>query len=879
MGPVSECLREMVARQVDENGIVVWYDPGGFWRELAASLDFPNTQVALYNGSFFAVRREVDPLLSGENKPRLVVYVDMDEADTDHALIELMVSGVTMKPGHPSKTRNTRPRYVAQRAFSGKLSDESLEETLKQVDAGKLSLRELDEREESDSSAASVVITTIFGTGNPAEVALRFLSEPRLDAKIAGKDALGDIADLLGKKYNLPMPTSDGCAALREALARHLLSTEFTNSLEGELPVGLSLVKVAEDEPARSACIELARIWRLRRDVSDSYAMSAERAEKELGLTAIEFEGDALGNSETFPVLEGAVQHWVEERLTATDKWPDDTQTAHMEFITRRLSGFWPERYPSVKARWQIIQTAAHVLFAAQAVEAGLKALGVGSPVEKLLDLYTGKGASNATQDLAPWCLLDTYHRRLMQLYYNFDAATGARYEMLERLVVRAQQRYSSVGDVLANRFVKALQSSKFKFPGYSKQSEVYSRYVAPALKDGLKTAYVLVDALRYEMARDLLQESFKEGYKSSISAVLGTPPTITPVGMAALMPGAEKGVTLMEGSKKELGLRVSGTFLGNRQARVQWLKETAGAYAVEATLDDVLPKPKSDLKREIDKARLVFVTSQEIDMVGESGSDSLARMVMERISEKLVMLVNKLRELGCQRIVITADHGFLYGDQLTSDMKIELPGGTTASAHRRVWVGRGGADSPSYMRTGLSALGLSDELEIAVPWGFGAFLVPGGALSYFHGGMSPQEMVIPVIELLPEGAGASAAPEVSLSMEMRAKKISTRFLAISVVGSATNMLEQVAPRVRVDVKMSGNVVSQPVTATYGYTEATGDVQLQFKEDEAFAIDPDTITLMLTVEEGRGQASIHLTDAVTGREYHSMSGVEVNIAV
>ena len=90
--------------------------------------------------------------------------------------------------------------------------------------------------------------------------------------------------------------------------------------------------------------------------------------------------------------------------------------------------------------------------------------------------------------------------------------------------------------------------------------------------------------------------------------------------------------------------------------------------------------------------------------MVGESGSDALARMVMERILEKLVMLVNKLRELGCGRIVITADHGFLYGDRLESDMKTELPGGYTADAHRRVWVGKGGSDSPSYMRTGMAA-------------------------------------------------------------------------------------------------------------------------------------------------------------------------------
>ena len=875
MGAVSECLREMIVRQVEENGIVVWFDPDGFWKELASSLQIDGAHVAVYNGSFFAMRREVDSLLSGETKPRLVVYVDKDEVDTDHALIELTESGAVMRPAHPSKTRNTRPRYVAQRALSGNLSEEALAETLKQVDAGKLTLRELDEREESDTSAASVVITTIFGSGNPAEVALRFLSEPKLDNKIAEKDAAWDIEDLLSHKYGCLLPSAESCVAMRDTLARYVLSTEFTRSIEGELPSGLASVKVARDEPARSACIELVSTWRLRRDLRESYASAAEKVEKELGVAGMLFNGEAIRNSETFAVLESIVQTWVEEKLTRTEKWSNSEQDEQLEFITQRLDGFWPERYPGVKARWQIIHTAAHLLFSAQAVEAGLKLLGVGAiSAGTILDRYTGK---DDAEDV--WCLIDTYHRRLMQLYYNFDAATGAKYEMLDRLVVRAQQRYAEVGDALANRFVKTLQAGRFKASGYGKQAEVYSTYVAPALKEGLKTAYVLVDALRYEIARDLVQKSFKEGYHTRITAVLGTAPTITPIGMAALMPGAEKGVRVAEGSKKELGLQVSGTFLANRQARVQWLKETAGTYTVEATLDDILPKPKSELKREIDKARLLFVTSQEIDMVGESGSDAIARMVMERIPEKLVMLVNKLRELGCQRIIITADHGFLYGDRLESDMKIQPPGGYTASAHRRVWVGKGGSDSPSYMRTSLSVLGLSEELEIAVPWGFGAFLVQGGGMSYFHGGMSPQEIVIPVLEFSPVGAGTSGTPEVSLNLEMHAKKITTRFLAVTVVGQAMNMLEPIAPRVQVDVKMDDKVVSQPVTATYGYLEATGDVQLQFKEDETFAIDPNTVTLMLTIGEGKGQASVYLSDSVTGRELHALHKIEVDIAI
>ena len=61
--------------------------------------------------------------------------------------------------------------------------------------------------------------------------------------------------------------------------------------------------------------------------------------------------------------------------------------------------------------------------------------------------------------------------------------------------------------------------------------------------------------------------------------------------------------------------------------------------------------------------------------MVGESGSDALARMVMERIPEKLVMLVNKLRELGCDTFWELGPKRALTG------MMKELAPGATALA------------------------------------------------------------------------------------------------------------------------------------------------------------------------------------------------------
>src|SRR5207248_2938553 len=198
-----------------------------------------------------------------------------------------------------------------------------------------------------------------------------------------------------------------------------------------------------------------------------------------------------------------------------------------------------------------------------------------------------------------------------------------------------------------------------------------------------------------------------------------------------------------------------------------------------EARLEDFLPSKKSTRDR-VSAADLIVVTSQEIDELCESDNVPLARKTMDGVLTDLRRTFRALIDLGVRTIVVSADHGFIFGDDLDSDMKIDAPGGATADLHRRVWVGRGGTASSSYLRASATDLDLvgpkpgagaveigsprgtaavadagggsaPDEgplLEIAAPWGFACFKVQGGASAYFHGGLSPQELIVPVVTI-----------------------------------------------------------------------------------------------------------------------------------
>ena len=67
MAVVTESLVQLIAKQVDEKGLVVWYDPEQAYGTAAAELSLPNTTVARYDGSFLKLRHEIDHLLNDDD--------------------------------------------------------------------------------------------------------------------------------------------------------------------------------------------------------------------------------------------------------------------------------------------------------------------------------------------------------------------------------------------------------------------------------------------------------------------------------------------------------------------------------------------------------------------------------------------------------------------------------------------------------------------------------------------------------------------------------------------------------------------------------------------------------------------------------------------
>src|SRR5205807_1912956 len=138
----------------------------------------------------------------------------------------------------------------------------------------------------------------------------------------------------------------------------------------------------------------------------------------------------------------------------------------------------------------------------------------------------------------------------------------------------------------------------------------------------GGRTAYFLVDSMRFEMGVEL-KEQLREAEDLALRPAVAVLPTITPIGMAALLPGASSSFSVVE-HKGKLAARIEYAHLTGWQERKKYL-QAVRPDAVELTLDELLQSTPGKLQKKIENTSLVVVRSSEIDILGESGNDLLA--------------------------------------------------------------------------------------------------------------------------------------------------------------------------------------------------------------------------------------------------------------
>jgi hypothetical protein len=297
----------------------------------------------------------------------------------------------------------------------------------------------------------------------------------------------------------------------------------------------------------------------------------------------------------------------------------------------------------------------------------------------------------------------------------------------------------------MAEGYTRALESGSWSVPGVLHQTRIFPEVVETTSE---RTAYFFVDAMRYEMGAEL-KDQLRDGEDVTLVPAVGVLPSVTVLGMAALLPGAASSYSVVE-HKGKLAACIDDhvlTDVGERRKHYKKYLKARCPGARDVDLGSLLQRSTRRLEKELDGNELLIVRSQSIDGLGEMDGGLLARQVMGTVLGNVARAVRKLSRVGYERFVVTANHGHQFADRKGEDMRMDKPGGETVEQHRRYWAGHGGQTAKSCVRVHGAELGYETDLDFIFPRGLAVFRA-GGDLAFHHGGTSLQEMVVPVLSL-----------------------------------------------------------------------------------------------------------------------------------
>jgi len=753
---LTSYLKKRLIDLLEEKRVVVWYDGEKAFEEVARVFAAPNCTTILAADSRLRARRQADEILCGLNDVRqplsarngsLLIYCPWSRGRTPE-----------------QKAQDPFEGFALVGSAFGDKEAETLQSLARQAMPDRAS--EIDRLFRESSPTLGLIeglgegvhyplLQEALGSDSLVEVTARLLCRDGSPGKLtAVAGASSELLRLLhtGLGFVVP-PRVTALESIIDHLGRYVLFSEFALDIPRTMPEQLTGVPRAASA-CRDAIYSVCERMRASDDTRDGYVALAGRVEQALRLPELMGGLPEFGVRDTFPFQEKAQL----KRLESLAKAGNLTEAR--EAIKQRQQSVW--RYiPERALLWKLAERCVDFLIAVEAWSN--QVFKTGDTIRNLVQAYTAAEG---------WWQTDRQQRLVEQ-----GAAACAEDEEVESLVAICRQRYTEVAGAAHATFLRAVEREGWPPEGTLRQTQVFGRFVAPALEERRKVVYFLVDSMRYEMGRDLggTLDSFGSVTVAAAATIL---PTTTPCGMAALMPGADGAFTLVADGN-EISPAIAGRALKDSSDRMAFLRESYGDRLREFALGELLSMPQKKMQGAVGDADLVVVRTQEIDELGEGQSLYLARKLMSDIIGDIRAATDRLAGMGFETFVYASDHGHVLLPEVAPGSVAQKPPGEWKMVKRRCLLGSSISAAPGVMVLRAPHVGITVPVrELAVPRGLSAFVAGKG---YFHEGLSLQECVIPVVILQSRGLRPSGKLVEEVEIRYRSDQFTSRVIGVKV--------------------------------------------------------------------------------------------------
>lgn len=363
------------------------------------------------------------------------------------------------------------------------------------------------------------------------------------------------------------------------------------------------------------------------------------------------------------------------------------------------------------------------------------KALTLGSLTLNTADEYVMRYESD-------YCFIDQYYRQTNETYFGIDP-TCELFDAVQKVKRGLDQNYSKLCNRINLEWTRCLKETGGMDEVHMlRQYNFYDEKIKSVQK---KVAVIVSDALRYEVAQELIGELAKSKHIASLKPAIAMLPSETKYCKPSLLPHRE---LKLYGKGEEQDMAVDDHILDTTQKRSEHLQVYRdGAVCVPF---ETVAEYNQEKNREIFKHPLVYIFHDVIDKTGHDGNaKQIVNSCRDAITELKKMIPKIHASYNVTEVYITSDHGFLFNDIMFTDKdkhKIEedcLERSTRYYLTKSKDEVSGVVKFPLNEVSGMVNVG---DVMVAVPMGTNRFAAPSGGYMFTHGGAALQELIIPVI-------------------------------------------------------------------------------------------------------------------------------------
>lgn len=401
---------------------------------------------------------------------------------------------------------------------------------------------------------------------------------------------------------------------------------------------------------------------------------------------------------------------------------------------------------------------------------------------------------------------IDRYYR---EFYYSYDNVKDIKIRgILDRLDVKIKDFYENEYlENLLGEWSNHIQE-RDKLP---RQKDFYNFNIENI---DTRVAVIISDALRYEVATEIQEKLFKNTSSKNITlgGMLTSLPSITSIGMANLLP--HKKIEYLVEDKKILVDGINSSSTENRDQILR--KHSTNSSAI--SFDKLKKMYREDQLEYIKGKKVIYIYHDSIDAIGDKGkTENQTFVACDAAVKQITDMTKILASIGVVNIIITSDHGFIYErGEIKEYDKLEFSQEGYKALGKRY-----GIIDKEVKEKSSTTLKLENENYGVFPNKNQRIKASGNGLQFVHGGISPQEMIVPILKYR-SGANATKAKKVAVRLKEAYGKITSNITKFGIyqLDGVSNLNKIFERKVRIALyDLRGSKVSDEAKITLNSDE------------------------------------------------------------